>query len=215
MILHTRAGSRKNTSTQLTTYFRTSWCVPTSSWVAWTMVRPPDVTQDGCVEMLPPAADPRRVYIISEYVQPAPGTPTDDEAREGIATSIMILRALHDTAPIKSSVTRACRLDRQSNWTLDRYISALYDDRSIMKERSGSIQTSDNAKVRPAKRNMADFLACQEDTLGLWKTEAMLGSSNHAPTLGANEGISSTAACFPGVDYILNDRTPTPILRLA
>ena len=96
--------------------------------------------------------------------------PSAAEAREVIEQYIRdFARELHDAAPIKSSVTRAFRLYQQSGWTLDGFISVLYEARSIAKDRSATIQTSDQAKFLPAKRKMAYFFACLEDKLGLRK----------------------------------------------
>ncbi len=107
-----------------------------------------------------------------EQFTPLP-LPSAAEAREVIEQYIRdFARELHDAAPIKSSVTRAFRLYQQSGWTLDGFISVLYEARSITKERSASIHATDNAKTLPAKRKMAYFFACLEDKLGLREQQA-------------------------------------------
>ncbi len=104
-----------------------------------------------------------------DEIDPTTGL-TVTEAREVVESYIRdFAQELHDAAPIRSSVSRAFRLYQASGWTLEGFITALYEARSITKERSASIGANDKGETLPAKRKMAYFFACLEDKLGLRK----------------------------------------------
>jgi hypothetical protein len=77
---------------------------------------------------------------------------------------------LHDGAPLKSTVTRACRLFEQSGVSLEAFVSALYEARSITRERMHAVRSgggyTKEGKWVP-KKLMAYYLAVLEDVLGL------------------------------------------------
>lgn len=58
-------------------------------------------------------------------------------------------RELGDTAPLPSTVSRAVNLYRQSGWTLDPFLDALYEARRITQERTASIKTESPQKLGP------------------------------------------------------------------
>jgi hypothetical protein len=77
-------------------------------------------------------------------------------------------RELNDQAPLKSSVSRAMNLYKQSGLSLEAFIGKLYEARSITKERSSSIRSiADSSRGLSPKNKAAYYFAVLEDVLGL------------------------------------------------
>lgn len=75
---------------------------------------------------------------------------------------------LADRASLASSTARALNLFRRSGLGLQSFIQRMYKARSITKERSVAASVSSTTgKAKPARRKMAYFFACLEDSLGL------------------------------------------------
>jgi len=95
--------------------------------------------------------------------------PGSSQERQAILTYMEdFARELNDQAPLKSSVTRALNLYRQSGLSLDAFIGKLYEARAITKERSGSIRSlAETGRALSPKNRAAYYLAVLEDVLGL------------------------------------------------
>jgi len=92
-----------------------------------------------------------------------------DEDRAQIMAYIQdFAREMGDTAPLKSSVTRAYNLYKASGKPIGTFIDALYQARAKTKERSAAIRsTGDRTQPYAPKAKMAYYFAVLEDQLGL------------------------------------------------
>jgi hypothetical protein len=90
---------------------------------------------------------------------------------------------LGDRAPLRSTVTRAYNLFQESGLSLDDFIAALLEARSITKERTSAI----HGEV--GRKNKAPyFFACLEDVLGLREDDQRSARFSSAPTVGDGPG---------------------------
>ncbi len=118
--------------------------------------RPPSAGFEGMDTLLqrrrgrPSAAEREARQVIEDYIR--------DFARE-----------FNDQALLKSSVTRAINLMQDAGVTVEAFIGALYEARSITKERTAAIRTvAANGKGGMSPKNkMGYYFAVVEDLLGL------------------------------------------------
>jgi len=94
------------------------------------------------------------------------------EDRQQITAYIQdFAREMGDTAPLKSSVTRADNLYQASGHPIARFIAAMYQARAKTKERTAAIHgTPSAAEPFAPKAKMAYFFALLEDELGMRET---------------------------------------------
>jgi Helix-turn-helix domain len=99
--------------------------------------------------------------------RPSP-QPVYDENRELLLAYIRdFAKEFRDTAKLRSSVSRAYNLYKQSGLSIDPFITIMYEARLCTKERTGSIKQLDETGL---KSRMAYFFAVLEDRLGLRAT---------------------------------------------
>lgn len=115
---------------------------------------------------------PRGVEPIGAALQRRPGRPTNEEreVRQVVQRYISDYAAeLGDTAPIKSSTTRALRLMQEAEVSLAVFIGTLHDAKKITQQRTASIQATapPGANGFARKTKMAYFFSVLEDQLGL------------------------------------------------
>jgi hypothetical protein len=93
-------------------------------------------------------------------------------------------REFYDTAPAKSSTTRAYNLYQRSGLSVERFIEHLYQARAITQERTAAISntTQDEYGVT-RKSKMPYFFAVLEDHLGL-AGDKPAGRGANAPAPG-------------------------------
>jgi len=119
--------------------------------------------------------------------------PLDDansEARVAILSFLEdIAHELHDTAPLKSSTTRAYNLYKQSGVSLSVFQDRMYEARAITKDRTSTIKRKGTVKVIAGDNSVSDigvkagmpyFFAILEERLGLRE-----GSPTDKPSRGA------------------------------
>lgn len=95
---------------------------------------------------------------------------TYNEDRQAILAYVQdFAREFNDQAPLRSSVSRAYNLFKQSGTSLDVFIQAMYQARAVTKERSASIRSKGNAAAGSisAKNKTAYWFSVLEDVLGL------------------------------------------------
>lgn len=130
------------------------------------------------MEQYPNKTNPRRgdsprtfsstADILAKYSQS--NTEVSKEDREIIQTYMHdFAREFNDSAPIASSTTRAVNLYIKSKLSREAFIKAMYEARSLTKQRTASIRTKDTAgsKEQPLKRKMGYFFSVLSDKLGL------------------------------------------------
>jgi len=117
-------------------------------------------------------------------------TPAYNEDRHRILSYLQdISREFNDQAPLKSSVTRAYNLYRQSGVSIDVFTEAMYQARAITKERTASIRSrvEDPRTTLPPKRKVAYYFAVLTDLVGL-KPDAPGDIPQKASPRGEGEG---------------------------
>lgn len=144
----------------------------------------PKGSDSGASESVPPQADKTGpesgIASLGELLkgrrhrssQPRPETETEEW--QAIRAYIEdFARQLGDTAPLKSSVTRAYHLFEAAGLPLDSFISKLFQARGLTQESSARITKTDRDPDYRVKRKtkMAYFFAVLEDQLGLLTLE--------------------------------------------
>lgn len=121
----------------------------------------------------------RRSTHVSEY---------DDDRQQILSYLEDFSREFNDRAPLKSTVTRAYRLYKQSGRPIATFVDAMYQARAITKERSASIRSqAEGSSGRSPKNKTAYFFSVLEDVLGLKPKQ----DHDTYPSGSANSDISS------------------------
>ncbi len=126
-----------------------------------------------------------KLEIVENSSPSRPRTRAYDEARVAIGAYVEdYARELGDEAPLRSTVSRAVNLYRESRIELEEFLGVLEEARAITKERSTSIRkTKDAGGVFPSKSKIPYFFAVVEDLLGV-NAEGESDSSTHRRASG-------------------------------
>ncbi len=113
--------------------------------------------------------DPEAIGTVLKRGRGRPPKHPYSEDRQQITAYIQdFAREMGDTAPLKSSVTRADNLYQASGRSIALFIDAMYQARAKTKERTAAIHGTPNAAEPFApKAKMAYFFALLEDELGM------------------------------------------------
>lgn len=139
----------------------------------------PDVPQPSA-QTSPQAASTGGVTSVGEVLKrqggraSRPRPETETEEWQAIAAYIEdFARQLGDTAPLKSSVSRAYNLYQASGLSLDVFLGKLFQARSLTQESTPRITKTDQDPEHGFKRKskMAYFFAVLQDQLGLLPPE--------------------------------------------
>ena len=118
---------------------------------------------------------PEAIGTILKWGRGRPPTQNYSEDRQQITAYIQdFAREMGDTAPLKSSVTRADNLYQASSRPIALFIDAMYQARAKTKERTAAIRGKANLATPYApKAKMAYFFALLEDELGMRESEQL------------------------------------------
>jgi len=127
-------------------------------------VQPSNTSKHRTVETIETEKKSTGAARNSGNKRPAP-QPVYDENRQILLEYIKdFAHEFRDNAKLRSSVTRAHNLQKQSGLSIDAFITVMYEARLLTKERTGSVRQLDETGF---KSRMAYFFAVLEDKLGL------------------------------------------------